>query len=274
MRIVPEKLVRRGAIAAILTILFSSGVCRRAFAAHAIDVSPPITELSIYRPKHIGPDGAITITTATPLLVMALDQQVGAVISLIDFVGMSIDREAASIRELNSSTSAFTLPLGRHTIWYGSSDNAGNVDAVRASSVSVISLEEFMRNYNPTSQMGHLNIIEATDQRRKKGPARLNENQRRQLIALLDWNSLVVGQDALDGCNNPDFFTFVGKGPSIGLSIGVSPRCEFVSFGARVGTGRSAWKVWTLGLMPGSRKKWKILVEDIFPDESQGKAPN
>lgn len=273
MRIVAEKLVRRGAIPAILTILFSSGVCGRAFAAKAIDVSPPITELSIYLPKYIGPDGAITITTATPLLVMALDQEVGAVISLIDFIGMSIDREAASIRELNSSTSAFTLPLGRHMIWYGSSDNAGNVDAVRSSTVSVISLEEFTRNYNPTPQMGNLNIIEATDQRRKRGPARLTENKRRQLIALLDWNSLVVGQDALR-CNDPDFFTFVGKGPSIGLSIGVRPHCEYVSFGARVGTGRSAWKVWAAGLMPGSRKKWKILVEDLFPDESQGKAPN
>lgn len=274
MRIDAERIVRFRVVFVALAVLFASS---RAVAAKVADVVSPVTHLSVFDPKYEGTNGAIVITTFTPLLVTAADPEIStATTSFINFIGFTIDRAVSSVAELDSADErSFTLPLGRHTIWYGSSDKAGNVEAVKASSVSVVSADEFIRNYNPVPEMEHVSTIEAhfvapSGQSRNLDAVQLDVNQRKQLIGLLNWNYLVEGQGS-PACKNMGRLTFIGKG----VSILAMPRCEFVMFSGRVGTGEFAGKVWARGLIPGSRRQWEILQDSLFPKEiHKREAPN
>lgn len=102
------------------------------------DVTPPSTELHIFRPKFVSSAGTTFISTATPLLVTAIDPVLpNAVSSGVAFIGYGIDSMVASVRQLNEKLGSFTLQPGAHSIQFGSFDNSGNEESVQSKSLVV-----------------------------------------------------------------------------------------------------------------------------------------
>lgn len=257
---------------AAIAIFFAFGPCCRVHAENIVegdlptDVRPRISDLNIYGPQYIGNDGKIFITTSTPLLVTGAGAR------------YSVNREVSSVNELDDSVDSFTLPLGRQIIRYGSIDRAGNAEGIRISSISVVSMEEFIQRFDPIPEMTEhpsaikANVIRFTNQLFRASSTtvqvQLNEIQRKQFIAMLDWHSLIESTaHPAPPCKQSDTKSAAIQFKGAGTSITVTPHCEHILLQAQVKTHGLFGVVMARGFIPGSRRGWGILQESLFPRE-------
>lgn len=124
------------------------------------------------------------------------------------------------------------------------------------------------RNVIASYQMRNTENFEATciryeNQARTVGPVRLNENQRKQLIEMLDWDYILWGKSlrGFPSCMSTEALEFKAFGSS-GSLLHVLPHCETAGFTGLVSAG---------GWSPGSRRGWEILRDDLFPEEQKHK---